>query len=157
MSSASIQRMMAWVAITPSSSAWDSGRSSETVAVELFDLLGQLDDVLARVVRLGEGNVTAEGLLVAHPDAVRQMAHLGASIVVVVLALDVPAGSAQDPADAVAERGVAAGTDVHRSGRIGAHELDLDALPVAQVDRPEAPVGCQHRRRPAGAPSRRRG
>ena len=66
------------------------------------------------------------------------MRHLRAGVVVVVLALDLPAGPRQHARQAVAERGVAAGADVQRAGRVGADELDLHAPAAAHAQRAEA-------------------
>ena len=83
------------------------GQVGEPVAVLVQDLARELDDVLALIVVVAHLDLATERLLIAHPDAVRQVLHLGAGVVVVVLALDLPAGPGKDAGDAVAQRGVA--------------------------------------------------
>ena len=56
--------------------------------------------------------------------------HLAARVVVVVLALHVPAGMREQTGDGITEHRVPCMADVQRAGRVGADELHLDALAV---------------------------
>jgi hypothetical protein len=103
-----------------------------------LNLLSQLDHVLALVVVRSKRSVAAEQLLVARPDAVRQMIHLRAGVVVVVLALDLPASLGQHPRQAVADGRVAGVSHVQRPGRIGTDEFDLHPPPSPEWHRPVA-------------------
>ena len=107
------------------------GRRREAVAVFAQDVLRQLDDVLALVIVLSQRDVTSERLLIAFPDAARQVLHLRAGVVVVVLALDLPSRSVEHASDAVAERGITRRADVNGPGRVRADEFNLDAALVA--------------------------
>ena len=115
------------------------------LAVRLKNLLRELDDVLAAVVLLGQLDLAPERLLIAHPHAVRQVLDLGASVVVVVLALHLPTRLRQHARDAVAQRGISSGADVDRTGRIGADELHLHAPLPAERHRSELGAFGQNR------------
>src|SRR5437763_1858360 len=101
------------------------------------DVPSYLDDVLAAIIRLGQLDVAPKRLLVAHPHTVRQVLHLGAGIVVVVLTLHLPPYSGQQAGDAVPQRGVAAGADMHWPRWVGADELHLDSTLIADGQGPE--------------------
>ena len=58
--------------------------------------------------------------------------HLGAGVVVVVLALDVVAGELEQAGDAVAVGAVPRGRDGDRAGRVRGDHLDLDALALSR-------------------------
>ena len=88
------------------------------------ELGGELGDVLALVAVLRR-------LGAPHPggDRLGEQPHLAAGVVEVVLALDLVAAAGSSSArDRVAEGGAAAAGGGHRPGRVGAHELDQDAL-----------------------------
>src|SRR5688500_8972917 len=63
------------------------------------------------------------------------MIHLGAGIVVVVLALDLPASLGQHARQAVADGRVARMPNVQRPGWVGTDEFDLHPPPSAQWHR----------------------
>ncbi len=90
-----------------------------------------------RVTRLG-GDLRDVGAVVAvlgwllaranRVDRGAEPVHLGARVVVVVLALDVVAGELEEPRDAVAERAVPGRCDGDRARRVRGDHLDLDLL-----------------------------
>ena len=88
-----------------------------------FDLARQVRDVVAAVAVLGH-------LLAARPrqDRLAQLAHLAAVVVDVELARDLMAVEGQQAGQRVAVRRVARVPHVHRAGRVGGDELDVDAL-----------------------------
>ena len=89
------------------------------VAVDLREL-GDVVAVVAILRRL---------LAAAHRvDRGAEAVHLGAGIVVVVLALDRVTGEGEEPGDTVAVSAVACGGDGHRAGGVRRHHLDLDPL-----------------------------
>ena len=61
----------------------------------------------------------------------RQDVHLSAGIVDVVLARHAEAGLGQQSRERIANHGTPAVSDMHRSGGVGRHELDIDALAAA--------------------------
>ena len=86
-------------------------------------LAGEVGHVVAAVSVLGR-ILAAPQSLHGRPEEV----HLGSSVVVVVLALDVVAGELEQARDRVAVRPVARRRDGDRAGRIRRDELDLDPL-----------------------------
>src|SRR4029077_3235583 len=90
--------------------------------------LRQLDDVLARVAAFGR-------LLAVQPRVDRRAEATGLRVVGVhvVLALDVVASELEHPADRVAQDRSAAVSDVQRTGRVDARELDLETLALPRV------------------------
>ena len=84
---------------------------------------GQLGDVLAVVAVLGRLLPAPRGL-----DRRAEALHLGAGVVVVVLALDRVARELEQPRDRVAVRGVPRRGDRDRPRRVRGDHLDLDAL-----------------------------
>jgi hypothetical protein len=75
------------------------------------------------------GNSTAaEVLLIPRPDAAGEARDLLARVVVVELAVRLPAGPGQELGDGVAERGLATVADVQGTGRVRGNELDEDGF-----------------------------
>ena len=66
-----------------------------------------------------------------------EIGDLRASVVVVELAIDVPAGVLEQRANRVAEGGLTAVADVQRTGGIGRHELHDHAFAVADIEAAE--------------------
>ena len=98
------------------------------------ELGGQVGDVGALVAvgrRLGR---PAQQAQVGRLDAGPELVDLAAGVVEVVLALDLVAGGGEQVGQGVAGRGEAGVADVQRPGRVGRDELDVDPLPVAEVD-----------------------
>ena len=95
-----------------------------TIAVD--DALRRVDDVLAMVAVLWERDLFAEQLEVARIDRAREVVHLVAGIVDVVLALDWIARCAQQVDECRAGCRAAAVADVQQARRVGADVLDLD-------------------------------
>ena len=116
------------------------------------ELGGELGDVLALVAVLGR-------LGAPHPgrDRLGEHAHLGAGVVEVVLALDPIAAELEQARDRVAEGRPAAAGGGHRAGRVGAHELDQDALGRVGGARAEPLAERRAARRPPRDASGRRG
>ncbi len=85
--------------------------------------LRELGDVVAVVAVLGRLLAAAHRV-----DRRAEAVHLGAGVVVVVLALDRVTGEGEQPRDAVAVGAVACRGDGHRAGRVRRHHLDLNAL-----------------------------
>jgi hypothetical protein len=83
----------------------------------------ELRDVRAAVAVCGRLLAAPGGL-----DGLAEALHLGARVVVVVLAFDRVAGEREQPRDAVAVDAVAGSGDDDRTSRIGGDELHLDAL-----------------------------
>jgi len=96
------------------------------VAVAVDDALRRVDDVLAVVAVLRERDLLAEQLEVARIDGAREVVHLVAGIVDVVLALDRIARCAQQVDESRAGSRAAAVADVQQARRVGADVLDLD-------------------------------
>src|SRR3990172_4766372 len=72
------------------------------------------------------------------PRRPAEHAHLPPAVVEVVLARHREARGPEHPRDAVAEHGLAAVAEAQRARGVRRHELDLDALPLAEVARAEA-------------------
>ena len=96
------------------------------IAIAVDDALRRVDDVLAMVAVFRERDLLAEQLEVARIDRAREIVHLIAGIVDVVLALDRIARCAQQVDECRAGCGAAAVADVQQARRIGADVLDLD-------------------------------
>src|SRR5262249_2141578 len=111
------------------------GYIGEALAVLAQDLLRQLGHVLTWVVVGASFDGPAERLLVAHPDAVEQVLHLGARVVVVVLPLHLPARFGEHSRQAVAKCRVACVADVQPSTGVAAHDFDLHVAAPGGVDR----------------------
>jgi hypothetical protein len=86
------------------------------------------------VAVVGKGLVLAEGLGVTGVEALAELAHLGAGVVDVVLPLDLKPRGLQHAGQGVADDGVSCRPDGDGASRVGADELDLDALPSAEID-----------------------
>src|SRR5581483_10248140 len=99
----------------------------ERVAVALHEPARDVADVVSLVAVLGEVGGPADRLEVARAHRLGEDLHLAAGVVEVVLALDVVIGAGEEPGERVAEDGVPPVTDGERSGRVRAHELDLDS------------------------------
>ena len=113
--------------------------------------LRELGDVVAVVAVLRR--------LLAAPHRVDRGAeavHLGAGVVVVVLALDRVAGEGEQPGHAVAVGAVAGRRDRHRAGRVRGDHLDLDALRRLGGAAAELVPGREHAREARARTTRRR-
>ena len=88
------------------------------------DPLGDLGDVGPAVPVLGGGLALRRG-----EQGPGEPVDLGAVVVEVVLPRDLRAGGLEQPGERVADRGPADAPDVDRAGRVGADELEVDALP----------------------------
>ena len=78
-------------------------------------------------------DVLAQRLAVAQVGRARQRVDLGAGVVDVVLARHVVAGEREQIGERIAEHRAAAVADVHGTGRIGRHVLDVDPLALAEI------------------------
>ena len=87
--------------------------------------------VFAVIAALGNLRLTADRLLHARPERLREPGDLHAGIVDVELARDRVTGPLEQRRDAVAQRRAAAVADMQRTGRIGRDELDVDPSPRA--------------------------
>ena len=105
--------------------------------------LCEISNVLAVIAALGHRHVDAAELPHARLHAQREIHDLRAGVVVVELARHAPAGRAEQRRDRVAERGLAAVTDVQRAGRIRRDELDVHRAALPRVR------AAVRRRRPA--------
>src|SRR4029453_8120995 len=117
-------------------------QAGQGVALLGLELDGQVGDVVALVAvgrRLGR---PAQQAQVRRLDAGPEPVVLAAGVVDVVLALDLVPGDGEQVGQGVAGRGQAGVADVEGPGRVGRDELDVDPLPVAEVDRAEGvPLG----------------
>ena len=86
------------------------------------ELRGQLLDVVAPVAVLGD-----LGAVAPRQDREPEVEHLRPEVVEVVLAGDLVADGGQHARQDVADEGATRVADVERPGRVGAHELDVDA------------------------------
>ena len=97
------------------------------------DLGGDVVDVGPGVTVLGH-RLPLRGRLQAPGEPV----DLGAGVVEVVLPRHLGAAGLQQPAERVTDRGPPGAADVHRAGRVGRDELEVDPLPGQRL---RAPVG----------------
>ena len=101
---------------------------ADALPVFLSDVAGQalrdLSDVPAVIPVFGDRRLATEVLHIACVHAEGEQLHLPAAIVVVELAMHVPAGPGKKRRDRVTERCLAAMTDVQGSGRVRGNELD---------------------------------
>ena len=86
-------------------------------------LLGEVADVVAVVAVLGHFPALGEGR-----DRQAELLDLAAEVVEVVLARDLVADGLEDAAQQVADERATCVADGQRTGRVGADELDVDAL-----------------------------
>ena len=100
-------------------------------AVLLRQGLADRLQVVARIKPVGNCDLFAQRLAVAQECRARQNVHLAAGIVDVILARDVIAREGKKVRERVAEHGAATMPDVHRSGRIRRHVLDVELAAVA--------------------------
>lgn len=105
-----------------------SSVSEQAVAFLRGQLLGEADDVLAVVAVLRQLRLLAELLAVARLDRPREVVHLRAGVVDVVLARHFVAREVEHVAQRVADGRAAGMAQVQAAGRVGADELDLHAL-----------------------------
>ncbi len=118
------------------------GRSSSEAARELADVRAPC----SRPRATSRPSATASTLSAKSRDLV-------AEVVDVVLARDAVARRLEQARDGVAEDGAARVADVQRPGRVGAHELEVDALAGRAGARPYAGARAEDRARaPRGAP-----
>ena len=75
--------------------------------------------------------VVAQSLAVSQIGRPREDIDLGAGVVDVVLALHAEPGLGEQPGQRVPDHCAAAVPDMHRAGRIGRYELDIDAFAAA--------------------------
>ena len=128
-----------------------SGGGSSTVASanrspnSSREPLREVDHVLAGIAVGGDLDVLAEELQVAGEQRAAEDLGLRAGVVHEVLALDVVARRLEHRREHAADRGAAAVAGGQRSGRVGADELDLHALPVAERDVAERRAGVDDR------------
>ena len=85
-------------------------------------------EIVAGVEPLGDGDRLAQRLAVAQEGGAGEHVHLRAGIVDVVFARHPRTGKGEQVAQGVAEHRAAAVADMHRPGRIGGDELDVDLL-----------------------------
>src|SRR6185369_17274518 len=109
------------------------GSLEERIAVLRTEPLGDRHEVVARVSPFGQRYVAPTRLLIARPRRLAEQAHLPPEVVDVILALDIPARRLEEARRHVAEDGATPVADVQRSGRVGAHELDLHLPSLAGV------------------------
>src|SRR5581483_2433371 len=100
----------------------------EDARLRSLDQLGEVVNVAAGVPALGRRLPQRTG-----DDRVREVVHLDAAVVDVELAGDLGAGSAEHPADRIAQDGPPGVTEVQRSGRVRRDELDVDLLAAEHV------------------------
>ena len=105
----------------------------EQVRLALEHAGGEVGDVAARVAALRRRLALDRG-----EDGQAEVVHLVAGVVDVVLVGDVGAGSAQHPADRVAEGRPAGVADVQRAGGVRRDELEVDG---GTGERGAVPVG----------------
>ena len=89
--------------------------------------LADRDQVVAGIEALGDLGLEAAGLAVALVGGAGEDVDLGAAVVDVIFARDVPAGEVEEARERVAEHRTADVADVHRAGGVGGDELDVDA------------------------------
>ena len=106
----------------------------EAVAVLARHLFRQGDHVGALVMVALQRRVLGKALEVAPIEGFGEGAHLRPGVVHVVFALDRVTRRRHDIRQRVAEHGIARRAHVQRPGRVGADELHLAALALAQVD-----------------------
>ncbi len=98
------------------------------------------DQVLARVEPVRDRpDRLAQSLAIAQMGRAGEQVHLRAGVVDVVLALDPKPGFGQQCRERIADHGAAAVADMHRPGRVGRNEFDID--PLAAADRRIAKAG----------------
>src|SRR5690606_758179 len=95
---------------------------------------------------LGDRRVEPAGLAVALVGRPGEHVDLTAAVVDVVFARHGPAGEGEQPGEGVAEDRAAGMPDVHRPGRVGGDELDVDLAPAAEGRAAEAAAGGKDRR-----------
>src|SRR5690606_40379809 len=88
------------------------------------DLGGSFVDVLPRVSVLGHWLTGGPG-----EDRRRELVHLAAGVVDVVLGAHLGARGPQQPCESVAERRPPGVPDVQRTGRVAGDELEVDRVP----------------------------
>src|SRR5262249_36644959 len=114
-------------------------RGTHVVAFDVHRFAGRIGagdvlDVVAAVAGGGPAAIVRVDAAAARLHRQREIVDLRAGIVVVELALDVPAGRRQQAGEAVADRRRTAVADVQRAGRVRRDELDLYlALPARFV------------------------
>jgi hypothetical protein len=108
------------------------------------EIVGNVLDVLAVVGGFGPLGVTGLEAFGAQLGAVGQRGDLHAGVVVIELAVHLPALRGEQVADRVAQSGLAPVADVQRAGRVGRDELDQHAF-VARRLEAEARPRLQHR------------
>ena len=107
------------------------------------EVVGDVLDVVAVVGDLGPFGVAGLEALGAQVGGRGQGADLHARIVVIELAVHLPALGGVEAADGVAQRRLATMAHVQRAGGVGRHELDHQGWPLA---------GAKPKRSPASAP-----
>ena len=107
----------------------------------------ELRDVLAPVATLGRLLAAAHRL-----DRGVEQLHLGAGVVVVVLALDIVAGEREEPRDRVSVRAVPRRRDGDRPGGVRGNHLHLDALSLRSRGGSERVHGLHDLAHAAGEP-----
>ncbi len=85
----------------------------------------------------------AERLAVAQVSRAGEHLDLGTGVVDVILARDVEPGGHEEICQHVADHGAAAMADMHRTGRIGRHVFDVDALARAHGGAAETATGFE--------------
>ena len=95
---------------------------------------GNLFDVIARITAFGKLDFLTERFAVARHDGKPEIVHLIASVVDIVLTLDVKPGRLMQARQHVADHSDAAVTDVQRTGGIDAGELDLNSFTLAKIE-----------------------
>ncbi len=107
----------------------------------LLNFSGDLRDVIARITAFGEIDFFPERLTIARQDREAEIFHLIAGVVDVIFALDIKAGGFVQARQYVANHRDPAVTDVERTSRIDAGELDLHTLAVAEIESPILSTG----------------
>lgn len=107
------------------------GRQFEQVGTRSEHARREVADVASRVAAL-RGRLS----LRRGEDGTREAVHLRTRVVDVVLPGDGGTRRGEHPGDRIAESGPARVSDVEGSGRVRAHELDVDALAHLRVVRP---------------------
>ena len=101
-------------------------------------IAGNVGDVGAAIAALGKARIV--GVDAARPGLYREreIGDLDTRIVVIELALNLPAAGLEQRGDRIAQRSLSAMTDMQRPGGVGRHELDQDLAARAKLVAPEA-------------------
>ena len=117
----------------------------------VLDALRQVDHVVAGIAVLRDLDFPAEELLIASEQRAPEDFGLGAGVVHEILALDGEAGGFEHGREHAADGGAAAVAGGERAGGVGADELDLHALALAERDVAERSRRRRRSRRPVCA------